>query len=94
MVNYTIHYPEAFADAFIFSRVDIPDEIVPDQGTSFMSEWMKQLSRNLNISKLRSSPCHPETNGFGEGFCINNRTHEINESHMSNGQPECSRGKH
>ena len=80
VVDYATRYPEAFAipsqtaevvaDALIelFSRVGIPDELVSDQGTCFMSELMKQLCRNLNINKLRSSPYHPETNGLVERF--------------------------
>jgi IS30 family transposase len=61
-------YPELFAlkditaetvsDSLIelFSRVGIPDEIVTDQGTNFMSATMTQLCQKLHIKKIVCSP--------------------------------------
>ena len=78
VVDFSTRYPEAFAlrsqtaeevaNALIlmFSRVGIPDEIVSDQGTNFMSELMKQLCNCLNINKIRATPYHPQTSGLVE----------------------------
>ena len=61
-VDYATRYPEAIpmrstnsktiADALIqyFSRVGIPDEIVSDQGSKFMSKLMAQLYNQLGIT--------------------------------------------
>ena len=80
VVDYATRYPEAFplktqsaegiATAMIgmFARVGIPEEIVSDQGTSFMSELMTQLCQSLSVSQIRSSIYHPEANGLTERF--------------------------
>ena len=80
IVDYTTRYPEAFAipsqaseivaDALIelFSRMGIPNEIVSDQGTSFMSQLIQELCTSLGIKKIKSTPYHPETNGLVEKF--------------------------
>ena len=80
IVDYGTGYPEAIplrsttsktiADALIqcFSRVGIPDEIVSDQGSNFMSELMAQLYDQLGITKIKTSVYHPEANGLVEGF--------------------------
>ena len=80
IVDYATRYPEAFAipsqtseivaDALIelFSRMGIPNEIVSDQGTSFMSQLIQQLCTSLGIKKIKSTPYHPETNGLVERF--------------------------
>ena len=61
LVNYTTRYPEAVplkkitteavAEALhdIYSRVGIPEEVLTDQGTQFMSECMQEVSRLLSI---------------------------------------------
>ena len=49
---------EAVAEALlhIYSRVGIPEEVLADQGTQFMSKCMQEVSRLLSI---RVSPvCH------------------------------------
>ena len=80
VVDYATRYPEAFAipsqtaelvaDALVqlFARVGIPEEIVSDQGTNFMSQLVKELCGSLGISKLTSTAYHPETNGLVERF--------------------------
>lgn len=80
VVDYATRYPEAFAipsqttevvaDCLIelFSRVGIPDELVSDQGTNFMSTLIKDLCSTLGIKKLTSTAYHPETNGLVERF--------------------------
>lgn len=64
-VDYTTECPEAIyfkgqeagtvANALIslFSRVDIPKELLTDQGSNFMSELMVEVCRLLQISTLK-----------------------------------------
>ena len=78
VADFATRYPEAFptpsqtaevvADALIelFSRVGIPDEIVSDQGTNFMSSLITQLCETLGIRKIKSSVYYPQTNGLVE----------------------------
>ena len=78
VADFATRYPEAFpipsqtaevvADALIelFSRVGIPDEIVSDQGTNFMSSLITQLCETLGILKIKSSVYYPQTNGLVE----------------------------
>ena len=80
IVDYATRYPEAIplrstsskavADALIhyFSRVGIPDEIVSDQGSNFVSKLMAQLYEQLGITKIKTSVYHPEANGLVERF--------------------------
>ena len=58
---------EAVAGVFdIYSRVGIPEEVLTDQGTQFMSECMQEVSRQLSIECLTSTPYHPICNGSVE----------------------------
>ena len=71
LVDYVIRYPEAVpvktitteavAEALldIYSTVGIPEEVLTDQGTQFMSECMQEVSRLLSIKGLTSTPYHP-----------------------------------
>ena len=75
IVDYATRYPEAIplrttnskaiADALIqyFSKVGIPDEIVTDQGSNFMSKLIAQLYEQLGINKIKTSIYHPQANG-------------------------------
>ena len=68
LVEYATRYPEAVplkkiitgavAEALldIYSRVGIPEEVLTDQGTQFMSECMQGVSRLLSIKGLTSTP--------------------------------------
>ena len=49
----------------------IPEEVLTNQGTQFMSECMQEVSRLLSIKGLTSTPYHPICNGLGERW---NRT--------------------
>jgi hypothetical protein len=65
--DYTTRYPEAIplpnvradtvVDALItvFARVGIPQELVHDQGTNFMSKVMASLCNKLHITQLKAS---------------------------------------
>ena len=78
LVDYATRYPEAVplkkitteavAEALldIYSRVGIPEEVLTDQGTQFMSECMQGESRLLSIKGLNSMPYHPICNGLVE----------------------------
>ena len=79
-IDYATRYPEAFplknqeaetvADALVslFSRVGVPQEIITDQGSNFMSDLMKQVCKLLSIHKMCTTPYHPEANGLVENF--------------------------
>lgn len=58
----------AFVDEVV-ARNDIPEKILTDQGRSFESELIK--NQLLGVTKLRTSPYHPQTDGQVERF---NRT--------------------
>ena len=80
LVDYGSRYPEAVplkkidsetvakALVDIFSRVGIPEEILSDQGTQFVSDCMKEVSRLLSIKQLTTTPYHPMCNGLVERF--------------------------
>ena len=80
LCDYATKYPDAIplkhidtesvAEALmsIFSRLEIPKEILTDQGSNFMSALMKKLCGLLNIQKLHCTPYHPEANGLVERF--------------------------
>lgn len=78
--DYATRYPEAVAmkniDAEhvaehlveVFSRVGIPQEILTDQGSNFMSQLLKEVYNLLHVSPIRTSPYHPQTDGLVERF--------------------------
>ena len=49
-----------------FTRLGMPKEIISVQGTEFEGELVTELCKVLNISKLRTSPYRPSTNGMVE----------------------------
>ena len=79
-MDLATHYPEAVplknhtaeevanALAQIFSHFGLPEEILSDQGTEFMSELMQHFLFQFGIKQIRASPYHPETNGSCERF--------------------------
>ena len=79
-MDLATHYPEAIplknhtaeevanALAQIFSHFGLPEEILSDQGTEFMSELMQHFLFQFGIKQIRASPYHPETNGSCERF--------------------------
>ena len=50
----------------VFVGVGIPDEILTDQGSNLMSSLLQEMYLMLNISRLRTSPYHPQTDGLTE----------------------------
>jgi transposase InsO family protein len=52
----------------MFARIGIPEEILSDQGTQFMSGIMREVSRLLSMKQLTTTPYHPMCNGLVERF--------------------------
>lgn len=52
----------------IYSRPGIPEEVLTDQGTQFVSECMKKVCRLLGIKQSTTTPYHPVCNGLVEKF--------------------------
>ena len=52
----------------IFSGLGVPEEILSDLGTQFVSECMKEVTRLLSIKQLTTTPYHPMCNGLTEKF--------------------------
>ena len=46
----------------------MPEEILSDQGSNFMSSLMKKVTELLQIHQLKTSPYHPQTDGMLECF--------------------------
>ena len=57
---------EALVDTF--SRLGVPEEILSDLGTHFVSECMKEVTRLLSIKQLITTPYHRMCNGLTEKF--------------------------
>ena len=79
LVDYATRYPEAtalkidtptVAEAVVdmLSRLGIPEEILSDLGTQFLSEGMEKANRVLSIRHLTTTPYHPMCNGLVERF--------------------------
>ncbi len=78
--DYATQYPETIALPSIegsrianelvnlFARVGIPAEILTDHGTNFMSALLQELYQLLNITRIRTSYYHPQTDGLVETF--------------------------
>ena len=52
----------------MFTRVGIPEEVLSDQGSQFMSGVMKEVSRLLSMSPLCTTAYHPMCSGLVERF--------------------------
>ena len=80
MVDYATRYPEAvplksietetMAEALrdMYSRLGIPEEVLSDLVTQFVSKCMEEVSRLLSIKRLTTTPYHPVCNGLVECF--------------------------
>ena len=80
LVDYATRYPEAVplknidmesvAEALldVYSRVGVPEEVLSDLGTQFVSECMKEVTRLLSIKRLTTTPYHPICNSLVEKF--------------------------
>ena len=52
----------------MYSRLGIPEEVLSDLGTQFVSKCMEKVSRLLSIKRLTTTQCHPICNGLVERF--------------------------
>ena len=80
LVDFATRYPEAVplktidtetvAEALvnIVSRLGVPEEILSDLGTQFVSDCMKEVTRLLSIKQITTTPYHPMCNGLTEKF--------------------------
>ncbi|KAK3762630.1 hypothetical protein RRG08_051811 [Elysia crispata] len=80
LVDYATRYPEAVplkridtetvAEALvdIYSRLSVPEEILSDQGTQFISDCMKEVCRLLGVTQSTTTPYHPMCNGLVQKF--------------------------
>ena len=71
LVDYATRYPEAVplknidtetvAEALLdmHRRLGIPEGVLSDQGTQFVSSCMQEVSRLLSINRLNTTPYHP-----------------------------------
>ena len=50
----------------IFSRIGIPQEILSDRGSQFVSDLMREISRLLSVRQLQATPYHAQCNGLVE----------------------------
>lgn len=78
--DYGTRYPEAFpmrtttskdvAEALmeLFSRMGIPEEILTDRGSNFVSELTMELYNMLGIRSIKTSAYHPISLGMVERF--------------------------
>ena len=78
--DYATQYPEAIAlpstEApcickelmVVFACMGIPDKILSDQGTNFMSTLLEEVYQLLQIKRIQTSAYHPQTDGLVERF--------------------------
>ena len=50
----------------IFSRIGIPQEILSDRGSQFVSDLTREISRLLSVRQLQTTPYHAQCNGLVE----------------------------
>ena len=80
LVDFSTRYPEAIplknidtetvAEALvdIFNRLGVPEEILIDLGTRFVSDCMREVTRLLSIKQFTTTPYHPMCKGLTETF--------------------------
>ena len=80
LVDCPTRYPEAVplknietktvAEALrdMYSRLGIPEEVLSDLGTQFVSKYMEEVSKLLSMKRLTTMPYHPICNGLVKRF--------------------------
>ena len=80
LADFATRYPEAVplknidtetvAETFVdfFNRLGVPEEILSDLPTRFVSECMKEVTLLFSIKQLTTTPYHPMCNGLTEKF--------------------------
>ena len=79
-MDYTTKWPEAFvlrnstAETVVNCLIDltsrggVPQDILTDNGTNFVSKVVKQFCQTTGVHQIRTSPYHPVTDGMVERF--------------------------
>ena len=52
----------------LFSHIGVPDEILTDQGTNFISSLLEEIYCLFHIKRIRTTPYHPQSDGVVERF--------------------------
>ena len=80
LVDYATRYPEAVplknietetvtkALLDMYSPLELPEEVLSDLGTQFVSKCMEEVSRLLSIKRLTTTTYHSICNGLVERF--------------------------
>ena len=50
------------------ARVGIPEEVLTDNGSNFVSKTMREYCTTMEIEQIKTSPYHPQTDGMVERF--------------------------
>ena len=67
----------------IFATHGMPEVIVSDNGTNFISQESKEFMDNNGIKQMFTSPYHPSSNGLAE-----RAVHTLNKSLRSNAESD------
>ena len=80
LMVYSTKWPEAFALrnvttetvvnclVEVTARIGIPEELLSDNGSNFISKVTQQYCKVTGIKQIRTSPYHPQTDGMVESF--------------------------
>ena len=66
-----------------FSVFRFPQRLMSDQGTGFTSKVIQAMCSLLGIEKIRTMPCHPQSNGSAK------RVHQTLQRMIGKLDPEC-----
>ena len=50
------------------ARVGIPEEVLTDNGSNFVSKTMREYCTTMGIEQIKTSPYHPQTDRMVERF--------------------------
>ena len=80
LMDYTSKWPEAYALRNVTTetvvkclidmtaRVGIPEEVLTDNGSNFVSKTMSEYCTTMGIEQIKTSPYHLQTDGMVERF--------------------------
>ena len=80
LMDYTSQWPEAHALRNVTTetvvkclidmtaRVGIPEEVLTDNGSNFVSKIMREYCTTMGIEQIKTSPYHPQTDRMVERF--------------------------
>ena len=58
---------QIFVEKIVY-RYGVPRKLLTDRGTNFLSNLMEDISKIFNITRIYTSPYHPQTDGLVERF--------------------------